>query len=95
MIGEVLPEYSDWNAWALGAGTSMVTSAPLNYMPEENKPYDGWPVQSAFRSPHPGGVQFAWCDGHVSFITEEVDTALYRDVSTRAGGEAVDLSELQ
>ena len=94
MIGEVLPEYSDWNAWALGAGTSMVTSAPLNYMPEVNEPYSGWPVQSTFRSSHPGGVQFAWCDGHVSFITDEVDTELYRDISTRAGGEAVNLSEL-
>lgn len=43
-----------------------------------------------FGSDHPGGAQFAFVDGHVTFIQEDIDVELYRDLSTFAGGEVID-----
>jgi prepilin-type N-terminal cleavage/methylation domain-containing protein/prepilin-type processing-associated H-X9-DG protein len=41
-------------------------------------------MNSAFRSNHPGGANFAFGDGHVAFVTDEVDLNTYRWLSTRA-----------
>ncbi len=89
IVGEVLPEYDDFKVWALGNGTYASTHAPINYIPEPNKPWTGWPNQLGFRSRHPGGAQFAWGDGHVSFLSESIDRLVYRGLSTRREGENV------
>lgn len=34
-----------------------------------------------FSSRHPGGANFLWADGHVSFVTEDVDLRLYHQWS--------------
>jgi prepilin-type N-terminal cleavage/methylation domain-containing protein/prepilin-type processing-associated H-X9-DG protein len=41
----------------------------------------------AFSSNHPGGVNFALADGSLQFISDDVDLAAYRALSTRAGNE--------
>jgi prepilin-type N-terminal cleavage/methylation domain-containing protein/prepilin-type processing-associated H-X9-DG protein len=43
----------------------------------------------AFGSRHPGGVNFAFGDGHTEFITENIDLTTYRALSTREGGEVI------
>jgi prepilin-type N-terminal cleavage/methylation domain-containing protein/prepilin-type processing-associated H-X9-DG protein len=43
-----------------------------------------------FGSHHSGGAQFAFCDGHVSFVSDSIDDATYKALSTRDGGETVD-----
>lgn len=43
-----------------------------------------------FTSEHPGGVQFAFCDGHVSAITDGISWQVYQALSTRAGAEALE-----
>ncbi|MGE0757339.1 MAG: DUF1559 domain-containing protein, partial [Pirellulaceae bacterium] len=43
---------------------------------------------NALRSRHPGGVQVAFCDGRVTFISNTVNKATYRALFTIAGGEA-------
>lgn len=45
-------------------------------------------------SRHPGGANVVFADGHVSFVRDSVDARLWGDVSTRSGGEVVDLSGL-
>jgi prepilin-type processing-associated H-X9-DG protein len=45
---------------------------------------------TAPRSMHPGGVQAMFCDGHVDFVINEIDLALWRAYSTRAGNEVID-----
>jgi len=49
------------------------------------------PVFGAFRSQHPGGAEFALCDGSVRFVAETVDLTVYRSASTRSGGEVTQL----
>lgn len=87
IAGEVVPEYDSFKYWALGNGTYASTHAPLNYFPDPNQPWDGWPNQVSFRSRHPAGGQFLWGDGHVEFLNQAISTNVYRGISTRQGGE--------
>jgi prepilin-type processing-associated H-X9-DG protein len=43
----------------------------------------------AFRSNHPGGVNFAFADGSVKFIKASIGDQPYEALGTRAGGEVI------
>jgi prepilin-type processing-associated H-X9-DG protein len=43
-----------------------------------------------FHSTHPGGAQFAFGDGSVRFVSENVLLDTYRALGTRATGEVID-----
>ena len=59
------------------------TTIPCN--PNSGNQWDHTHV--AARSQHPGGVQIAYADGHVAFYIDVVDRAVWRALSTIAGGE--------
>jgi len=44
---------------------------------------------TSVRSRHPVGVQVMFCDGHVDFVLDGIDLALWRAYGTRAGEEAI------
>jgi prepilin-type processing-associated H-X9-DG protein len=42
-----------------------------------------------FSSNHTGGANFGFCDGHIQFISANVDILVYRNLGTFNGGEVV------
>jgi prepilin-type processing-associated H-X9-DG protein len=42
-----------------------------------------------FSSNHKGGVNFAYCDGSVHFVSDTISLVTLRALSTRAGGEVI------
>jgi len=42
-----------------------------------------------FGSDHPSGSLFTFVDGHVEFVSEDIDIDLYQAMSTYAGEELV------
>jgi len=59
-------------------------SGPFDCRPS----WDGGPHWvTNFRSFHEGGASFLFCDGSVSFLSENIDMDLYRALSTIRGGE--------
>jgi prepilin-type processing-associated H-X9-DG protein len=63
------------------------TYGPFNptYPPEQDSLKGDY--YTAFRSDHPGGVQFAMADGSVQFIHDGIDEAFLDALATRAGEE--------
>ena len=89
MIGEDVYEHN-WNTAAFFAnGDYGSCHAPLNFFPDPPTPLF-WPNVYSFRSRHVGGAHFALADQSVRFVSESIDHALYRAMSTRAGGELVE-----
>jgi prepilin-type N-terminal cleavage/methylation domain-containing protein/prepilin-type processing-associated H-X9-DG protein len=94
MIGEDVPEFIAWNAWAYPNGAigtcaippnTGITIAPLGAAAG----FGQWPTRYSFRSRHPGGLQFAMGDGSVRFVRDSIPLNSYRANATIAGGEVV------
>ena len=41
------------------------------------------------RSRHPGGAQFVYADGHVGFVSEQIDQEMLQALTTRNWGEVI------
>ena len=85
-----------WSNGNRGNSTMRTTRNPLNTPPGEDG--GGGVITStattppniancAFQSRHPGGGNFAYGDGHITFIPDAIDLIVYQYLSTRAGGE--------
>jgi len=94
MIGEDLPEFIAWNAWAYPNGAIGTCAIPPNTgitIPPLGAAagYGDWPRRYSFRSRHAGGVQFAMADGSVRFVRDSIPLNVYRATATIAGGEVI------
>ncbi|MBN1589189.1 MAG: DUF1559 domain-containing protein [Pirellulales bacterium] len=101
-IGEVVEGHTNnsSNIWTRGLrelDTLRSTSNPLNTWPGDSglglmpSGYSyGWQVNGAFASRHPGGANFAFGDGHVGFLADNIDLRIYRAMSTRSGNEVLE-----
>jgi prepilin-type N-terminal cleavage/methylation domain-containing protein/prepilin-type processing-associated H-X9-DG protein len=61
-------------------------------LPHSNRNAYWWSRLShnvATHSRHVGGVQSLYCDGHVRFVSENIDTAVWQSLGSRNGGEAI------
>ncbi len=70
-------------------GGNCVSLAANPRMPCTTSTTASRPRMMGARSLHTGGVQVAYCDGHVSFISDSVDYIVWNGVGTAAGGEVV------
>jgi prepilin-type N-terminal cleavage/methylation domain-containing protein/prepilin-type processing-associated H-X9-DG protein len=75
-----------------------VTDEPPNRSPGSPSVYSSDPsgfnrtgrdLVSGFRSAHPGGCYFVFCDGSVRWVRDGVAPPTYRALSTHAGGEVI------
>ena len=90
LIGEDVPEQNSWCAWPYANTAHGTCAIPPNVRrPNSSVPYPpgNWENTSGFRSRHPGGLNFAFADGSVRFIRDNIDLPLYRALATQAGGE--------
>jgi prepilin-type N-terminal cleavage/methylation domain-containing protein/prepilin-type processing-associated H-X9-DG protein len=98
MIGEDLPSLNCWCAWPY-ANTAI---SSCNFPPNINLDQafgvcdaavvssdSNWANTFGFRSRHPGGLQFAYADASVHFISQSIDLDTYRAMSTIQGGESL------
>jgi prepilin-type processing-associated H-X9-DG protein len=88
MLGEVVlaHEWESSNTWTyarVNADALRTTSNPLNTPPGAGAEVDR--QNGAFASQHPQGAMFAYADGHVAFVAEEVDAGAYNAMATVAG----------
>ena len=88
MVGEDVPSQNNHSAAYYSNGDWNSCNGPINFFYYPPQPDLWWNVLT-FRSLHPGGAQFVMGDGSVRFVPENIDYAMYRALSTRAGGETV------
>jgi prepilin-type processing-associated H-X9-DG protein len=98
LIGETSPEANSSAAFS-SDGDWATTGVQLNFdWTTSPACRDGsgslnsgvcWPIMRGFRSDHPGGVHFAFVDGSVHFIANNIHHPTLRALSTRARGEVV------
>jgi hypothetical protein len=96
-VGETLYESCDWFTWPNPNGTTSGSTVPLNFPITSHTANSGlrndsgnWRSGFAFRSKHPGIVQFLFCDGRVISIKETVNRGTtFRALSTRANAEVI------
>jgi prepilin-type N-terminal cleavage/methylation domain-containing protein/prepilin-type processing-associated H-X9-DG protein len=93
MIGEASPEDTNSAAWS-SDGDWAIAAIELNWDARTAGCFSGnsgarecWTRTRGFRSKHPGGANFAYVDGSVAFINQDINPLLYRARSTRRGGE--------
>lgn len=87
LYGEIIPSWCYWHAWGLQSwGT---TAHPLNSWNDEVRESNGWVADHCitYRSLHPGGAHFSFCDGAVQFVTDDIEPIVYRSYASRAGEE--------
>ena len=95
------------NIWSNGnrfTSSLRTTACPLNFPLDPNgqdgldggagtvSGASGGRCNGGFASNHSGGANFAYGDGHVSFVNDNIGTLVYQRISTRGLGEVVDPS---
>jgi len=93
LLGEALASQCNENNWAHAfdaVATCAIDPNPAEVDGLAYDPEDKWNTLG-FSSLHPGGLQFAFADGSVHFIGNDIQRAVYRALATRAGGEVAPL----
>lgn len=91
-LGEAVAGESSHNSWFFWNHTTASTGVPLNhYLPLGKYAITDWGHNYNFASMHPGGGHFAALDGKTTFLSENIDFALYRALGSISGGESVSI----
>ena len=91
MLGEDLPGETQWRSWPYASNASGTCAFPPNLMHAAAGNINwSWQNNESFRSNHPGGLHFAFADGSVRFVREDIELEVYRALATIQGGEVVE-----
>jgi prepilin-type processing-associated H-X9-DG protein len=104
-IGELLPHKSDhaWTGWMHFNQMFVATTAPINFkvtgvgepqwntIPYSCNHWQNWQTSLGYKSQHPGGAQFVFCDGSVQFLSETINYLNYQRLGCRRDGNAVQI----
>ena len=98
MVGESVGAQDFHGAAFFADGDFATCGVPINYFHvgldvAKLKESPQWMQSRGFKSVHPGGVNFVMGDGSVQFVNEGIETATYRALATRNGGETASLSQ--
>jgi prepilin-type N-terminal cleavage/methylation domain-containing protein len=96
LAGESVVEQDFHSAAYFADGSWASCGIPLNFFrigwtPEDIRAID-WFDMRGFKSVHPGGAQFVMADGSMHYVSEGIDSAVYKGLSTRNGGEVVSIA---
>jgi prepilin-type N-terminal cleavage/methylation domain-containing protein/prepilin-type processing-associated H-X9-DG protein len=85
--------YGKGYGWAHAVHACLTCAIPPNARQPDGAefPPDDWADLHGFKSRHPGGVQFAYADASVHFVSDNTPLGIYRAMATIAGGEPVSL----
>ena len=78
-----------------GIGTYEIeeeSTMVLGQAGEHKSPGDPTGEADMFYSLHPGGVNFVFADGHVAFLTQQLDSKIFEAMSTRAAARRLPTS---
>lgn len=104
IIGEALPIFSQWNWWYNPNAATATTAIPLNFSLRRPLPWPtcglpagdfsrkadcDWPNNYNFNSRHTGGGNFGLGDGSARFVSDSIDTEVYRGYASISSGEVV------
>jgi prepilin-type N-terminal cleavage/methylation domain-containing protein/prepilin-type processing-associated H-X9-DG protein len=101
MFGEILPSCGDhhrggWynpNAqWTATTGHINFNTCGKNRVLDNQQncnDYRNWMTSQAYKSDHPTGAQFVFCDGSVSFLSDNIDYVTYQQMGARADDETL------
>jgi len=102
MVGEVLYAHTDHpynGSWSLfnGGNSHSSTIVPINYRSNDTAwcspatNFKGnWNVSWGFKSQHSGGAMFLFGDGHVQFLSQNIDHKTYQWLGCRNDGKTAD-----
>jgi prepilin-type processing-associated H-X9-DG protein len=78
-------------AWAHSVEACAIAAMPINARRPDGTAYASgdWTGQNGFHSRHTGGAHFAFADGSVHFLSENIALGLYRALATINGKEPV------
>jgi prepilin-type N-terminal cleavage/methylation domain-containing protein len=95
MVGEDIPRLNQWCSWPYSNNAVGTCAVPPNYqMPPAMPASPGnWPTTYSFRSNHTSGLQFAYADATVHFVSTSIDLPTYRFAGTINGSEVVSLPQ--
>jgi prepilin-type N-terminal cleavage/methylation domain-containing protein/prepilin-type processing-associated H-X9-DG protein len=98
MLGEDIPHLNCWSAWPYANDAMSTAAIPPNTNLDQKygicdaaavTANSAWVNTFGFKSYHTGGLQFAYADGSVHFIAQEIDMPTYWAMATINGGETL------
>tara|TARA_R110002111_G_scaffold1157_1_gene8176 strand:- start:37671 stop:38621 length:951 start_codon:yes stop_codon:yes gene_type:complete len=76
-------------SWMNAASCNSSCAIPINTYNAKSPTSVPWDVRFSFASAHTGGAHFLLGDGAVRFLSENIDLATYRNLSSVNGGEVL------